>query len=92
MIPGGYDLVVKLMAKEPNPLKIKLNSPVAQINRRTSQSPVEIVTSKGEKITCDHVIVTVPLGILKANVIKFNPTLSIEHINAIDRIGKQNSH
>lgn len=34
-----------------------------------------------------HVVVTLPLGVLKANVVRFNPTLPIEKVNAINKLG-----
>lgn len=36
---------------------------------------VTVTPAKGEKLTADYVIVTVPLGVLKAGSITFSPPL-----------------
>lgn len=44
---------------------------------------VTVTTAKGEKMTADYVIVTVPLGVLKAGSITFNPPLPAAKQTAI---------
>ena len=39
------------------------------------------------QLTSDSVVITVSLGVLKANKIQFEPSLPIEKRNAIDRAG-----
>jgi monoamine oxidase len=45
------------------------------------------VTHNGNITEADYVIVTVPLGVLKANKIQFTPALPIDKQFAIDKIG-----
>lgn len=47
---------------------------------------VTVVTTTGER-SADAVIVTVPLGVLKAGSIEFDPALPDEKLGAIDRLG-----
>eukprot|EP01098_Paradermamoeba_levis_P001000 TRINITY_DN11123_c0_g1_i1.p1 TRINITY_DN11123_c0_g1~~TRINITY_DN11123_c0_g1_i1.p1 ORF type:complete len:581 (-),score=181.15 TRINITY_DN11123_c0_g1_i1:27-1769(-) len=47
---------------------------------------VKIHTNQGI-FTCDHVVVTLPLGVLKANRVKFIPDLPIWKKKSIDRLG-----
>ena len=44
---------------------------------------VTLTTDKGKKFTADYVIVTVPLGVLKAGSISFSPPLPAAKQNAI---------
>src|SRR6185436_14489710 len=47
---------------------------------------VTVHTSAGP-FTGSHVIVTVPLGVLKAGTVRFDPALPDPHLAAIDRVG-----
>lgn len=62
---------------------------VKEINH---ENPVVTITStKGEKVFCQHVVVTVPLLILKDNSIKFQPPLPKQKIDAIKNLGVENA-
>lgn len=63
---------------------ILYNAPVTQVNY--SNKGVEVTTKNGEKYFADKVIVTVPLGVLKANHIQFKPALPKEKNDAIQAI------
>ena len=64
--------------------KIEFNAPVTAINYASDK--VEVKTKNGEVYTADKVLVTVSIGVLKANHIKFIPDFSEERKAAINRI------
>ena len=51
-----------------------------------TESGISVQTTR-RRIDADSVIVTVPLGLLKAGTIQFDPGLPFEHRAAIDRLG-----
>lgn len=82
LFPGGYDQLTDHLARG---LDIHLNSPVAHV--RWDRSGVEVELTSGERLQAGRVIVTVPLGVLKAGSIRFTPALSAGKQAAIDRLG-----
>ncbi|MCW9015780.1 MAG: FAD-dependent oxidoreductase, partial [Kangiellaceae bacterium] len=80
VFPQGYDTLVTALA---DGLDIKLNTYVNAIDYQGSI--VSVQTSQGT-YTADYVIVTVPLGVLKKDVILFNPSLPQEKLNAIEAL------
>ena len=82
LFPGGYDLLTDHLARG---LTIRLNAPVAHV--RWDGPGVEVELASGERLHADRVIVTVPLGVLKAGSIRFTPALSADKQAAIDRLG-----
>ncbi len=64
--------------------KIEFNAPVTAINYASDK--VEVKTKNGEVYTADKVLVTVSIGVLKANHIRFTPDFSEERKAAINRI------
>lgn len=81
LIEGGYNALISLIAKE---VTIDLNSPVEKIEYSTNS--VKVIT-KHKNLEASHVIVTVPLGILKAGAIAFNPPLPLAKQTAIKNLG-----
>lgn len=78
---NGYDTIAKYLAKG---LPIQLNQRVTKID----YSKEKIQVTHNQKISeADYVIVTVPLGVLKANIIEFVPTLPTAKQNAIQKLG-----
>jgi monoamine oxidase len=77
IITNGFDKVTDFLAEG---LDIKLNTRVTAIDY--SNSKVNI-TANGNNIEADYVVVSVPLGVLKNNVITFTPALPTNKINAI---------
>ena len=64
--------------------KIKFNSPITEINYAGSQV---ILTDKNDNsYKADKVLVTVSMGVLKSNLIKFIPDLDVEKKKAIEDI------
>lgn len=80
-VADGFDRLVQYLAKG---LDIQLGTEVTRI--RYSATGVTIDTSRGS-LTGDRVIVTVPLGVLKAGKIAFEPQLPERKRKAIDEIG-----
>jgi polyamine oxidase len=78
---GGFRRLVDTLA---HGLDIRVSSPVLQI--RDTGLGVEVVT-QSELLNATHAIVTVPLGVLKAEAIGFTPSLSAGKQHAISTIG-----
>jgi monoamine oxidase len=81
ILPGGY---VELVQHQADGLTIRLSTEVKRISH--GDSGVRIETTKGD-VDADRVIVTVPLGVLKAGTIAFDPPLPKEKQQAIERLG-----
>jgi len=82
MIPaGGYDRIAGQLARG---LTIRFKEPVATIRHGSESASVETETARYQ---ADHVICTVPLGVLKAGAIRFDPPLPARQTKAIGRIG-----
>jgi monoamine oxidase len=86
LAPTGYlDALNTLYFDTVVPSNILYNRPVVSIDR-TGVKPVAI-DSTGEYHYADAIIVTVSLGVLKADLIDFTPDHSVAKKNAIDTIG-----
>lgn len=81
LLPGGYTQLSQHLARG---LDIKQDTEVTRISY--DDTHVRIETSQGT-MTADRVIVTVPLGVLKAATIVFDPPLPQAKQDAIDRLG-----
>jgi monoamine oxidase len=79
--PGGFSQVAAQLAAG---LDIRLSEPISAIDY--SGSTVSVTTSSGTH-TAAHVIVTVPLGVLKTGAITFTPALPSTKTGAISRLG-----
>ncbi|ERN16321.1 hypothetical protein AMTR_s00182p00016710 [Amborella trichopoda] len=92
MIKGGYSTVVESQGKG---LDIRLNEVVQEVKYVVGQSKgecpkrseVRVSTASGHEFVGDAVLVTVPLGCLKANTIKFSPSLPDWKLSSIQRLG-----
>ncbi|XP_010271456.1 PREDICTED: lysine-specific histone demethylase 1 homolog 3-like [Nelumbo nucifera] len=92
MIKGGYSSVVESLGKG---LNIHLNHVVTEIFYSTRDSreaderkgKVKVSTSNGREFIGDAVLITVPLGCLKAETIKFSPVLPEWKRSSIQRLG-----
>jgi monoamine oxidase len=80
IITNGYDTVANYLAKG---IRTQLNEKVTAVKYAGSDIRVETVNAN---YTADYVIVTVPLGVLKAGVIAFDPVLPQHKQNAINQI------
>ncbi|GAB4839444.1 hypothetical protein Ancab_028966 [Ancistrocladus abbreviatus] len=91
MIKGGYSAVVESLAEG---LIIHLNQVVTDISYTKGTGgaddggyKVKVSTSNGNEFTGDAVLITVPLGCLKAGSITFSPSLPQWKRSSIQRLG-----
>lgn len=77
---GGYKTLVDHLAQ---PLDIRLNQVVDHIEYTATGVTVY---AGANQYTGSHVILTVPLGVLKSGAISFTPPLSLRKLGAIDRM------
>ncbi len=85
VLDGGYKTIVDFMASS---LDIRTNSEVVRV--RYGSDGVEVQTTDGAILSGAQVIVTVPLGVLKAGSIEFQPALPASKLQAIDRLDMGN--
>lgn len=83
LFPDGYDAIPKHLAKS---LNIKLNQVVEQI-AYNPKTPSVTVTTNQSTFTAQRCVITLPLGVLKSNTIKFFPPLPKAKQSAISRLG-----
>lgn len=83
----GYHPVIKALA---NDIDIQLNHRVTRISYGSSK--VIVTVEDGRHFVADAVIVTVPLGILKANLIDFEPKFPEWKVSAISDLGMGNEN
>lgn len=81
LFPDGYRVITDYLAAN---LQIELRQKVTTID--WTGPGVRVVTDKGE-FTADRVIVTLPLGVLKAGAVQFTPALPAEKTDAISKLG-----
>jgi monoamine oxidase len=77
----GFRVITEFLANE---LNIELGQVVHEI--QWDSSPVRVITQKSE-FTADHVVVTLPLGVLQAQKVSFSPELPREKQDAIAKLG-----
>ena len=80
IITNGYDNMTNYLAQD---IDVRLNTKVTGIDY--SKDRVSIQTTRGN-YTAEAVLVTVPLGVLKKNVIQFTPALPNKIQNAINNL------
>ncbi|KAE9600133.1 putative spermine oxidase transcription regulator Homeodomain-LIKE family [Lupinus albus] len=88
MIKGGYSTVVESLGEG---LAVHLNHVVTNVSYGIKESgqnnKVKVSTSNGNDFFGDAVLVTVPLGCLKAETIQFSPPLPPWKYSAVQRLG-----
>jgi len=82
LVPGGLDQLVAHLAQG---LDIRLNQQVQQIHN--SPQGVQVTTADGTVHQARVVCCSVPLGVLKAGSIRFDPPLPAAKAQAIARLG-----
>jgi monoamine oxidase len=81
VITNGYDALPRLLA---NGLEVVLNTPVTAVVRRDKSV---MVKAQDRSFEGSAAIVTVPLGVLKAGAITFDPPLPDGHAHAVNALG-----
>lgn len=79
---GGYKTLVTRLSKE---LVVHCNASVQYVEQTSDRVVVRCADGRVE--VGSHAIVTVPLGVLKADAIAFNPPLPHSKVRAIKRLG-----
>ena len=77
----GFMQITEFLARD---IQIKLGQVVKEIQRFGTSVKVN---SQNSEFSADHVIVTVPLGVLKSKKIIFSPELPQTKIDAINKLG-----
>jgi monoamine oxidase len=78
---GGYRMLVERLAAG---LDVRLGSPVSRVQHGAAGV---VVDADGESFEGDRVVVTAPLGVLRAGAIAFDPPLGPSHAAAVERLG-----
>jgi len=89
---GGYTQLPRGLWKLPYPLDVRKNEAVERITVRdvkpgSGVAPISVVTRQNKWYECQKVVLTVPLGVLKAESIFFEPQLPEWKTGAIERMG-----
>lgn len=82
LLPSGYTSVANTIASQ---LDLKLSTPIKSISY--SATGVQLTTNDGQTLEADYCICTLPLGVLKANTVQFNPPLPPFKRAVIQRLG-----
>jgi monoamine oxidase len=81
LVTGGYRALVDHLL---DGLDLRLTWPVATIERGGTM--VSLTSPSGERLEADRVVVTVPIGVLQAETISFDPPLPTTHRAAISTL------
>jgi len=81
ILPAGYDQILPLLA---NSLDIRFGKMVQSI--AYGSDGVTVTTSNGA-LQANHLICTLPIGVLKAGSVTFDPSLPNAHQHAIQALG-----
>jgi monoamine oxidase len=79
LVTGGYDALVDHLLEG---VEVRLEWPVTAISRTDGSATV--LGPRGETLDAQRVVVTVPIGVLQAGAITFDPPLPTSHRDAID--------
>jgi monoamine oxidase len=82
VVLGGFSTVLDSLAEG---LDVAVSSPVSHVAE--AEDGVSLRLGNGQTLTVDRAVITVPLGVLKAGTIEFDPPLPFRHREAIDALG-----
>ncbi len=86
-VTNGYDTLATYL-HESGEFEVRLNQRVSAIDYASEGGTVS--TTDDQSYTAGAVVVTVPLGVLKAGAITFTPDLPSSHSQAVSRMGMGN--
>jgi hypothetical protein len=90
-VVGGYIQVPRGLMMLPYPLDVRFQAIVETITYNTSEddseSTAKVSCSNGQVFEADQIVLTSPLGVLKADTIQFEPALPDWKKGAIERMG-----
>jgi monoamine oxidase len=81
-ILDGYDRIPEALARG---LEVRVGHPVTQVNWK--RGSVEVLCANGATFVAPRLVFTVPLGVLKKDLLKFSPALPSSFTGAVSRIG-----
>jgi len=82
VFPGGYGQYVTALA---DGLDVRTEAVVTLVEQNDER--VRVTTADGAVFCAEHVVVTVPLGVLKAGDVRFDPPLIAPAAGAVERLG-----
>lgn len=87
---GGRDLLLRegagaLVRALARGITVRTETPVRAVEH--GSDAVTVVTARGGRLAADGCVVTVPLGVLQAGGVRFDPPLAAPARRAIDRLG-----
>jgi monoamine oxidase len=85
VLTAGYDAIIKPLARG---LDIRFNTRVTAVSYEKGEGG--LVSTNAGDFEASFVICTVPLGVLKAGDVRFDPPLPKTHLSGIDKIGMGN--
>lgn len=88
-VVGGYQQVPRAIWRYPEVLDVRKNKAVKAVHYDAEDvnGKAAVICEDGEKIQADRVVVSVPLGVLKAQAIQFEPPLPEWKQGGISRMG-----
>ena len=81
LFANGYRVITEFLAKD---IHIELSQVVNEVQWRNAE--VRVLTDQRE-FAADHVVLTLPLGVLKKKMVRFTPSLPEQKLNAINKLG-----
>ncbi|WP_323743181.1 NAD(P)/FAD-dependent oxidoreductase [Curtobacterium sp. VKM Ac-1395] len=82
VFPSGYQQYVTALS---DGLDIRTEAVVTLVEQRDDE--VRVTTADGSVSSAQHVVVTVPLGVLQAGDVRFDPPLEAPAADAVERLG-----
>ncbi|KZZ87584.1 anon-37Cs-like protein [Ascosphaera apis ARSEF 7405] len=88
-ITGGYQQVPRALWALPSKLDLRTNKAIKEVHYdpKSADGKGTIICEDGEVVHANKILITVPLGVLKDQSIKFVPPLPDWKQNAINRLG-----
>ncbi len=81
VFPGGY---AQVLGELQSGYEVLTNTTVTAVRHDDEGT---VITTSSDELNADAVIVTVPLGVLKSDMIEFTPALEADKVAAIERLG-----
>jgi len=82
VFPSGFSQIIDGLAKD---LDIRLSTPIKNIDYSGDEGVI-VTTDKDESFYAKQVIITASIGVLKSNIIDFNPPLPKHKTDALSRL------
>lgn len=90
-IKGGYSQLPRALFKHPTPLDVRLGKPARDIRYMPDGyghgSTASVHCEDGEVFNADHIVCTIPLGVLKEQRVTFDPAIPAWKSTAMQRLG-----